>query len=104
MHWANLAGDGVAVAFVVFISTPVQVLRLVVMAHGSRASAADYLGFKMPRRRDLVLGVKKTLTDARSLFRPLLGKDGLSLQLSVIQFYSTRLRSPRPTLATRTCR
>jgi hypothetical protein len=72
------------------------VLLLVVMAHGSRASAADYLGFKMPRQRDLVLGIKKTLTDARSRFRPLLGKDNSSLQLSVIQFCSTRLDLPGP--------
>jgi hypothetical protein len=57
MHWASLAGDGVAVAFVVFISTPVQVLLLVVMARRSGTGAAEYLGFKMPRQRDLVLGI-----------------------------------------------
>lgn len=53
----NLAADGVAVSLIILISTPVQLLLLVLMARQTGASAADYLGFKLPRRGEVVLGV-----------------------------------------------
>jgi CAAX protease family protein len=75
LHWVNIADDGVAVTFIVCISTPVEVLLLFVMARRSGASAADYLAFKLPRRRDIVLGIGATL-----LFIAI--ADGISVMLS----------------------
>jgi membrane protease YdiL (CAAX protease family) len=56
-HWADFASDGVAVTLIICISTPVQVLLLALMARQTRASAADYLGFTLPRQRDVVWGI-----------------------------------------------
>lgn len=56
-HWTNFTGDGVAVILTTCISSPVQVLLLVLMARQTRASAADYLGIKLPRKRDLMFGI-----------------------------------------------
>jgi membrane protease YdiL (CAAX protease family) len=56
-YWADFARDGVAVTFIICISTPVQVLLLVLMARQTRASAADYLGFTLPQKRDVVWGI-----------------------------------------------
>lgn len=53
----NLAQDGVAVSLIIGISTPVQVGLLMLMARQTGASAADYLGFKWPRRGEVVVGV-----------------------------------------------
>jgi membrane protease YdiL (CAAX protease family) len=61
MHWANVAGDGVAVTFVVCIATPVQVLLLIEMSRHSGISAADYLGFKLPQKRQLIIGIVAVL-------------------------------------------
>src|SRR5450759_3902882 len=56
-HWADFASDGVAVTLIICISTPVQVLLLALMARQTRASAADYLGLTLPRKRDVVSGI-----------------------------------------------
>lgn len=56
-HWINFTGDGVAVILTTCISSPVQVLLLVLMARQTKASAADYLGIKLPRKRDLMFGI-----------------------------------------------
>jgi membrane protease YdiL (CAAX protease family) len=56
-HWADFARDGVAVTLIICISTPVQVLLLALMARQTRASAADYLGLTLPRKRDVVWGI-----------------------------------------------
>ena len=56
-YWADFARDGVAVTFIICISTPVQVLLLVLMARQTRASAADYLGLTLPQKRDVVWGI-----------------------------------------------
>ena len=60
-HWAEIAGDGVAVTSVTCISTPIQVLLLVLMARWTRANAADYLGLTLPRKRDLVWSIVAVL-------------------------------------------
>jgi hypothetical protein len=56
-HWADFARDGVAVTLIICIGTPVQVLLLALMARQTRASAADYFGFTLPRQRDVVWGI-----------------------------------------------
>ena len=53
-HWADIAGDGVAVTLVTCISTPIQVLLLVLMSRRTRMSAADYLGLTLPQNRALL--------------------------------------------------
>jgi uncharacterized protein len=57
VHWADIAGDGVAVTLVTCIATPVQVILLALMARRTGASASDYLGLVSPRQRDLVRGI-----------------------------------------------
>jgi membrane protease YdiL (CAAX protease family) len=53
----NLAQDGVAVSVIIMVSTPIQVALLMLMARQTGFSAADYLGFKWPRRGELIVGV-----------------------------------------------
>ena len=53
----DLAADGVAVTLIICISTLVQILLLALMARQTGANAADYLGFKLPRKGDLVVGI-----------------------------------------------
>src|SRR5262249_26616924 len=53
----DLAGDGVAVTLMVCTSTPVQVLLLALMARQAGANAADYLGLRLPRKGDVVVGI-----------------------------------------------
>jgi membrane protease YdiL (CAAX protease family) len=53
----TFAADGVAVILNICISTPVYVALLVLMARQTGSSAADYLGLRLPRKRDLVIGV-----------------------------------------------
>jgi uncharacterized protein len=54
---ADLADDGVALVLMICVSTPVQVLLLVLMARQTGTSVRDYLGLKLPRKSDLVVGV-----------------------------------------------
>jgi membrane protease YdiL (CAAX protease family) len=53
----DFAADGVAATLVICISTPVQVLLLALMARHTGASAADYLGLRLPRKSDVVVGI-----------------------------------------------
>ena len=53
----DLVGDGVAVTLIVCISTPVQVLLLALIARQTGANAADYLGLRLPRKSDVVVGI-----------------------------------------------
>ena len=55
-HLAEFGGDGVAIALVIAVSTPVEVLLLVLFARRSGANAAEYLGLIWPRRGELVFG------------------------------------------------
>jgi len=57
VHLPDIASEGVTVTLLICISTPVQVLLLAVMARQTGANAADYLGFKLPRNSDVVVGI-----------------------------------------------
>src|SRR5438270_256370 len=54
---SDFADDGVAVTLIICISTPVQVLLLVLMARQAGGSAAAYLGLTLPRKSDVVVGI-----------------------------------------------
>jgi len=56
-HLPDFSGDGGAVAAIIVVSTPVQVLLLAVFAWVKGASAADYLGLTLPRRSDVIFGI-----------------------------------------------
>jgi hypothetical protein len=47
---SDFAADGVAAVLMICVSTPVQVLVLVLMARQTGANAADYLGLTLPRK------------------------------------------------------
>jgi membrane protease YdiL (CAAX protease family) len=56
-HLPNFSGDGAAIALVIAVSTPVEVLLLVLFARRASACAADYLGLIWPRRGEAVFGI-----------------------------------------------
>ena len=51
----HAANDGIAVIVLVCVSTPVQVGLLLAFARRRAPSAFDYLGLRLPRRRDFAL-------------------------------------------------
>jgi len=53
---ATVSQDGGAIVLFIFISAPVQVAVLMVAA-GYKGNAAAYLGYKIPRRSEVVFGV-----------------------------------------------
>jgi len=55
-HLPEFSGDGVAIALVIAVSTPVEVALLVVFARRTGANVAEYLGLIWPRRGELVFG------------------------------------------------
>jgi membrane protease YdiL (CAAX protease family) len=57
----DFSGDGVAVTIVIFVSIPVQLVLLYLMAHKPGGSVADYLGLKMQSRGELMFGVAVTV-------------------------------------------
>ena len=57
----DFSGDGVAVTIVIFVSIPVQLVLLYLMAQKPGGSAADYLGLKMPSRGELMFGAAVTV-------------------------------------------
>lgn len=56
----DFSGDGIAVTFIILVSTPVQLMLLATFAKRASVSAAEYLGLIMPRRSELVFGVAAT--------------------------------------------
>lgn len=54
---SDLAGNGVAVALIIAVSTPVELALLVQFARRTGAGAADYLGWVWPRRSQIVFGI-----------------------------------------------
>ena len=60
-HMPDFSGNGVAVAIVIFVSTPVQVLLLWLLAERPGGSGADYLAWKIPSRGELLFGVAVTV-------------------------------------------
>jgi len=57
----DFSGDGVAVTIVIFVSIPVQLVLLYLMAQRPGGSAAEYLGLKLPSRSELMVGVAATV-------------------------------------------
>ena len=57
----DFSGDGVAVTIVIFISIPVQLALLFLLAQRPGGSAADYLGLKVPSRGELMVGIAATV-------------------------------------------
>jgi membrane protease YdiL (CAAX protease family) len=53
----DLTGDGVAVTLIILVSTPIEVMLLVLFAQRGGASVAEYLGWTMPKRADVIFGV-----------------------------------------------
>jgi CAAX protease family protein len=53
----DVASDGVVATLIICISTPVQILALALMARQAGASAADYLGLKLPQKREVLVGI-----------------------------------------------
>ena len=62
VHMPDFSGDGVAVSIVIFVSTPVQVVLLWLLADRAGGDAASYLAFKMPSRSEVLFGVAATVT------------------------------------------
>ena len=57
----DFSGDGVAVTIVIFVSVPVQLVLLWLMAQRPGGTAADYLALKMPSRSEVMVGVGATV-------------------------------------------
>jgi membrane protease YdiL (CAAX protease family) len=60
-HLPDFSGDGVAVALIIFVSIPVQLAMLYLLAQRGGGSAVDYLGLKWPSRNELGIGVALTV-------------------------------------------
>ncbi len=60
-HMPDFSGDGVAVSLVIFVSTPVQVVLLWLLAARPGGSAAAYLAFKLPSRGEVLFGIAVTV-------------------------------------------
>ena len=52
----NLAGDGVAVTVIILVSTPIEVVLLMLFA-ARCGPAAEYLGWTVPKRADVIFGI-----------------------------------------------
>jgi membrane protease YdiL (CAAX protease family) len=57
----DFSGDGVAVSLIIFVSIPLQLVLLWLLAQRPGGSAADYLGLKLPSRAELGVGVATTV-------------------------------------------
>lgn len=57
----DLGSDGVAVAVVIFVSIPIQVLLLAAFAQRRGRDAWGYLGLTMPKRSEVIFGVVCTI-------------------------------------------
>lgn len=53
----DFSGDGVAVTIVIFVSIPVQLALLFLLAQKPGGSAAGYIGLKVPSRGELMVGI-----------------------------------------------
>lgn len=57
----DFSGNGIAITIVIFVSVPVQVTLLWLMAQRPGGSAAEYLGLKLPSRGELLFGIAATV-------------------------------------------
>lgn len=53
----DLTGSGVAVTLIILVSTPIEVVLLMLFAQRGGTSAAEYLGWTVPKRADVVFGL-----------------------------------------------
>jgi CAAX protease family protein len=60
-HLPDFSGDGVAVALIIVVSTPVQVGLLAAFVGMRRQHPFPYLGIILPRRSEVVFGIAVTL-------------------------------------------
>jgi membrane protease YdiL (CAAX protease family) len=60
-HLPDFSGDGVAVTLIIFVSIPVQLAMLFLLAQRPGSDAAEYLGLKWPSRTELTVGVALTV-------------------------------------------
>ncbi len=60
-HLSDFSGDGVAVTLIIFVSIPVQLALLYLLAQRPGGSAAAYLGLTLPSRGELGFGVAVTV-------------------------------------------
>ncbi|MEJ2376601.1 MAG: CPBP family intramembrane metalloprotease [Pseudolabrys sp.] len=60
-HMPDFSGDGVAVTIVIFVSTPVQLLLLWLMADRVGGNAAGYLALRLPSRGEVLFGLAATI-------------------------------------------
>lgn len=56
-QWSDIGYDGVAVTLLICISTPIQLALLALFAKRTGATALNYLGLALPRKRELTLGI-----------------------------------------------
>jgi CAAX protease family protein len=57
----DFSGDGAAVSIIIYVSIPVQLALLYLMAQQPGGRAADYLGLKWPSRGELRFGIAATV-------------------------------------------
>jgi membrane protease YdiL (CAAX protease family) len=57
----DLTGDGVAVTIIILVSTPIELVLLVLFAQRAGIDPADYMAWKKPRRGDLIVGIAVVL-------------------------------------------
>jgi membrane protease YdiL (CAAX protease family) len=53
----DFSGDGIAVALIIFVSTPIQLALLIAFARRRGDNAAAYLGLTLPRRSEVLFGI-----------------------------------------------
>jgi len=53
----DLTGSGVAVTLIILVSTPIEVVLLMLFAQRGGTSAAEYLGWTVPKRADVIFGL-----------------------------------------------
>jgi membrane protease YdiL (CAAX protease family) len=53
----DFSGDGIAVALIIFVSTPIQLALLVAFARRRGGNAAAYFGLTLPRYSEVVFGI-----------------------------------------------
>ena len=57
----DLAGDGISVSIIIFVSTPIELVLLAILAQRTGATAPEYLAWRLPRRADVIVGVLCTI-------------------------------------------
>src|SRR3974390_2374459 len=53
----DLAGDGISVSIIIFVSTPIELVLLGILAQRTGAAASEDLAWRLPRRADVIIGV-----------------------------------------------